>query len=143
MELKIFKKGFTEKEFNDFCKVSIVYKMQFLDCGDIYVFWKSPEKAGMDTIEILEQIDRLIKAAETEVIAHTIEQQKCEGILADTQEKMTFLHTNQDEWKKLDKSCAELKVQIASSKHTIETRTADVTTYKLKVFEYLKQKDAI
>ena len=137
MELKIFSVGFDVNEFNKFCNENIVYKMHFLNDGGIYVMWKPANKIGRTPIEEIEELDRLVKQAESEIVAHEIDKSNAESKIADLKEEINKFHTNQNEWKKLD---AEIKVKetnVKMANETIAERQITITNAKARHMQLL------
>lgn len=152
MHIKIFTNGFTEQDFNDFQAHNIVYKFQFADNGDMYVFYKEPSLVGNLPIEDLEQIDRLCKQAANEMlaakldVAHNQESQASKNTeLADAKEEISQYKTNQAQWgqldakiKKLEGELLQLQREEKQSTSTIDERQAQVVAFKAKAEEIIK-----
>lgn len=118
MELKIFVSGFTEQEFNQFIKSNITYKVNNLENGDIYVWFKSPNKLGNDPMEAIETLDKMTKQAQNEIITHKLDIINSDIKLADLKEKQSAYSPNQKEWNECE---ARINVEINAIKMAEET----------------------
>lgn len=121
MELKIFNVGFTEKEFNDFCNENLVYRYHVIDNGTVYIFYKNPQDLGKRPIELAEDLDRMVKQAQTEKLTYQVDieshKNDIEKLKADKEGKFP----NQDEWKKLDTEIASKELSIKMAQDTIKS----------------------
>jgi hypothetical protein len=98
MDLKIFKPGSTEAEFNQFISENIMVKCHFLEDGTVYVFWQNPLNAGMNKIAKVELINSFIVQKEQSIIADKLEIDHANTAIADFKEKQAKYQTNQKEW---------------------------------------------
>ena len=140
MDLKIFKVGFTEKEFNDFCNTHIVYKYNVLDDGTIYLYYKNVDALGKRPIELCDDIDRIIKQAQTEILAAEADKQEFIKEIDTLKEEKSKFHSNQDEWKKLNKAINEKKFQIKMSDDTVDNHKKKIDVLNEKAVALLAPK---
>jgi len=140
MELKIFKPGFSEKEFNDFLASNITYNMHFMENGAVYVMWKAANKVGRTYMEKVEELDKVVKQAESEMIAYNIEIESQDTAIADLKEKINEFHPNQKEWSTLNADITERERRIKMAKESIINNNRQVISVKAKVQDLLNTK---
>lgn len=140
MDLKIFNAGFTEKEFNDFCNTHIVYKYNVLDNGTVYLYYKNVNALGKRPIELCEDLDRIIKQAQTEILTHQADKESFIKEIEALKEEKSKFHSNQDEWKKLDKAISEKEFQIKMADDTIDNHEKKINVLNEKAVALLAPK---
>ena len=119
MDLKIFFAGFSEAEFNNFCRTHIIYKMHMLENGSIYVFWKNAAVSGQDKIERIEILDGMKKEAQKFIAVHSIDKDVANMKIADLKEQQSKLHTNEKEWDEIEKKIKVAERQVLMAEDSI------------------------
>ena len=139
MDLKKFSPDATEQEINDFQSTHIIYKFQVIDDGGIYLFYKDPYKIGNEVMEEVEQIDRLAKQAQNEILAGELDITGNEQKLADLKEELSKLETNDKNWDQVDAKIKQIEREILQGKATVVERKIQVEAFRAKVESILKQ----
>lgn len=138
MHLKIFIAGqFSENDFNDFGKQNILLKST-VEKGDVYVFYKPVNELGLSIIQQIEELDKIVCQAETEILTSKTEIVSLEALLKKLEEKKATLETNADEFKKIESHIKQSTTQIAMHEDTIEEMTRKANDTKAMVAELLK-----
>ena len=127
---KIFKKGeFSEVEINDFFTKNIILKDKYLENGDIYVFFKPNTEIGLDIMDKVEQVDRMIVQAEKEIFTSEIEISKLnKKIAVDKTDKEAT--EDKTEKKRLEKEIEQFERDKKMSEYTIKERQAEIDHLK-------------
>lgn len=133
MDIKIFPAGFDVKEHNDFCNSNIIFQEKVTENGSVFVFYKSPEEIGAKAIDLIETLDKLVKQAETEILASSIDKGVFEAEIATFEKQKSQLHSNQDEWKKLDEAIKHKQFSIKMHDDTIANHTLKIEVIKAEL----------
>lgn len=120
MDLKIFKVGFTEQEFNDFCDKNIIYKFSTNADGSVYVFYKNPQSLGKRAIELVEDLDRMVKQLDAETLTHKMNVDRYKKDIEKLNGEKEGKFPNQDEWKKIEQDIRNKELSIKMSEDTID-----------------------
>ena len=140
MDLKIFQKGFSEAEFNKFCKENIIYKYHIIDDGSVYVMYKDLNNIGKDSVEIIEDLDRVVKQSQVEILAYELDRMQLDSELESLKTKINEFHTNQGEYKDLEKDIKGKELQLKMNTETIEDRRAKINNANIKLSNIIDTK---
>jgi len=138
MDLKIFPVGFSEKEFNDFQAKNIIEKYRVLEDGTVYVFWKDTKKVGRSTIEMIEELDGVIKQAERNIEGSETEKGLCLEQVANLKSEMVKYTPNHNSYKALEQKLYVAESAIRMADDTIKKFTMEIAAYKERVKELSK-----
>ncbi len=140
MELKIFKPGFTEAEFNEFLGEHITIKMNFLSDGTIYILWKGLNALGNDRIDFIDRLDTIVKQAEIESLTASMDKENYGAELADYKQAINKFGPNQKEYKTLEDKIKGAEMAMLMADETIDKRNRQIVGAKLKSQEILNKK---
>ncbi len=129
MDLQIFKVGFEEKEFNEFCNNNIVYKWHVLETGAVFVFYKPTSQLGYRKVEEIETLDRLTKQAQDEILVHELEKEVSLEVIADTRAEMKKHKPTSQEFKKLEQIVLIKENAVLMADSTITERKRQISAY--------------
>ncbi len=139
MEAKVYNAGFDIAEFNDFTSKNIIYRFSPRDDGGILIMFKDPSKLGNTTMEKIEEVDRLCKQSQNEILAATLNKQHVQGLLDDAQAKLNDADPKSKEWDALDAEVKGFEHQIKRDQATIDERAHQLDTFLAYGKELLKE----
>lgn len=137
MEIKIFKSGFTEAEFNDFIKYHIVYDKSCLPDGTVYLFFKNLNKIGSEPVQLVERVDGMVTKLQLDTLSNQIESENLSAQIADLKEKIGKFGPNQKEYKDLETTINGMETQIKMLAETAVFNNRKIDNSKLVVQEII------
>ncbi len=130
MELKIFTPGFEAVEFNEFCRTHITFRTMSLDDGSVHVFYKDANKIGNQPIELIEKLDSLVKQAEIEIHASTLNLAHTQNLLDEARVKLEKADAKSKEWDRIDDEIKSYEKQVKLDNATISEREQQIVVFK-------------
>ena len=91
-------------------------------------------------MELIEELDKVVKQSESEILAHSIDFANSDTTIADLKEKISKFTDKQDEYKRFDAEIKAKETQKLMAVETMEDRSRTIENAKAKVQEILNEK---
>ena len=124
MKFKVFRKEeVTEEVINNFFSNNIIHKDQYLENGDIYVFYNEKNDLEMESMDKLERVQAVIMKAKQDIFDSKVGAQEEIAELEEVRKLIAESNPNKGkEWIDLQERRTRTERQIKMHQETVSTR---------------------